>query len=97
MILLEQLINKLFKKHHLNQNRHFDVWICDYADENQSIIDRDNPYKCCHYYGSDSPRDSTDIYKWLKFEVEDYEFEITGNEYWLFVKLDDLPIAKKNY
>lgn len=73
---------------------HFEVWICDYFDETQSKLDRNEPLVCCHYEGYPSSQDGVEIYKWLRFEVEDYEFEITDRyEYHLFVKLVDLPLV----
>lgn len=92
---LDQLICKLFKQYDLSTNVHFDIWICDYNDETQTKINRDEPLVCCHYEGYPSPQNATEIYKWLRFEVEDYEFEITAHhEYHLFVKLVDLPLVR---
>lgn len=95
LLTLNRLISKLFKQYGLNPYVHFDVWICDYADEAQSEINRDEPLVCCHYEDYPFPEEATEIYKWLRFEVEDYEFEITvHNEYHLFVKLIGLPLVK---
>ena len=93
VITLKKLIQKLFKKYKLNPAVHFDVWICGYyPNDGEDTIDKDNPWACCHFYGYKRTKfDSTDIFQWLEFEVEDYEFEISEeSEYWLFVKLCDI-------
>ena len=91
IVTLKQLIKNLFKKYKLNAGVHFDVWICGcYPDGKEDRIDKDNPWACCHFYGFNNTKiDSTDVFQWLEFDVEDYEFEI-ANEYWLCVKLCDI-------
>lgn len=91
MKTLKQLIQKLFKKYVLSSDVHFDVWIC--GEDNNGVIDKDNPFSCCHFFGYEKsqPVDGTDVYKWFEFEVEDYKFEIIElPQYWLFVKLDGI-------
>lgn len=91
MKTLKQLIQRLFKKYKLSPDVHFDVWIC--GVDNNEVINKENPFDCCHFnsYEKSKPKDYTDIYRWLEFEVEDYQFEITElPQYWLFVKLDGI-------
>lgn len=90
---LKRLIQRLFKKYKLNPTVHFDVWICGYCqNEKDDIIDKDNPWACCHFNGYKKTKvDATDVFQWLEFEVEDFEFVITEKpEYWLYVKLLDI-------
>lgn len=90
---LKKLIHKLFNKYKLDPTVHFDVWICGYyPNGKEDTIDKENPWACCHFYGYKRTKtDATDVFQWLEFEVEDYEFTITEkHEYWLFVKLCDI-------
>ncbi|MDE6060500.1 MAG: hypothetical protein K2G31_03420 [Clostridia bacterium] len=89
IITLKQLIQQLFKKYKLSTDVHFDVWICGYYP-NGNIINKDNPWACLHFFGfNDEKIDGTDVFQWLEFDVEDFEFEITY-EYRLYVKLCDI-------
>lgn len=91
MKTLKQLIQRLFKKYKLSSDVHFDVWIC--GVDNNEVIDKEKSFDCCHFhnYEKSKPKDYTDIYRFLEFEVEDYQFEIIESpEYWLFVKLDGI-------
>lgn len=86
---LKDLIQYLFKEYKLSSTAHFDVMICGYcSNEKVSVLDKDNPWACCHFYGYERTKtDVTDVFQWLEFEVEDFEFEIRISEYWLYVKL----------
>lgn len=90
MKTLKQVIQSLFKTHNLNKNTHFDVWICGLNESEE--IDTQNPYFCCHFIAYKNSKDGTDVFKWLNFEVEKYNFEIIDypEEYHLFVKLVDI-------
>lgn len=88
---LKKLIRKLFKKFELDPTVHFDVWICGYyPNGKEDTIKKHNPFACCHFCGfKRTVKDPTNVFKWLEFKVEDYEFEI-GSEYHLYVKLCDI-------
>lgn len=91
LVTLKKLIQTLFKKYNLNNDIHFDVWICGYCPNGKAdTIKKDDPWACCHFESYERT-DGNDVFQWLEFEVEDYEFEITETpEYRLYVKLCDI-------
>lgn len=94
------LIKGFIKKYKFPPKIHFDVRICGYKDEDETEINIDEPFICCHYYSEDDDYFYLDgnygssVYPWLNHIVEDYKLVIanlpdTGElfEVWLFVKL----------
>ena len=94
------LINKLKRKYHLENVKHFDVLICGYKDEKEGELDKSNPFKCCHFYEENEDMFYLDakgssVFAWQNFYVEDYQLEVlklNGEiiEIHLFVKLVDI-------
>ena len=93
------LIRKLTRKYDFSKVFDFNIWICGYADEDETEIDTDHPFYCRHYYEKNDELfylDPTSVFPWWYFDVEDYILEVgtdkTGviQTVWLHVKLVEI-------
>lgn len=93
------LIRELNKKYDFSKVFDYNIWICGYADEDETEIDTDHPFFCCHYYERKDREfylDPTSVFPWWYFDVEDYLLEVGMDEsgiiltVWLHVKLVEI-------
>lgn len=93
------LIRNLKKKYDLSQVFDFNIFICGYANEEETEIDTMHPFCCRHYHEKTSKSfyfDGTSVFPWWYFEVEDYVFGVSKHDtntislVYLYVKLTDI-------